>query len=267
MLLYCTVSTLNPIAAATQQQQAHTSPNPRSKPNGRKKNEGIGSGEPTWDRGDDLPHLQPICEEKKTQAPRSDPRWRRRDYIRWSRGARWAYIGWWSCRHCRGRGRGCGPRGCRRPTRRAAWRRCPWRRRRRGGHPRARGGRRGAGLGFRRRRRWRSETGRRGGGEIWEWAGAREYPRRRRRLTEWGRWMDGFFVWRGKGEKRFGLVDLGEIPIAKVFRWVCMVFLFPKKKIAATKGFYVGFVWFFYWDYLKTTVRFFYEKLSNLTII
>lgn len=65
----------------------------------------------------------------------------------------------------------------------------------------------------------------------------------------------------------FGLVDLGEIPIAKVFRWVCMVFLFPKKKIAATKGFYVGFVWFFYWDYLKTTVRFFYEKLSNLTII
>lgn len=29
------------------------------------KNAGIGSGEPTWDRGDDLPHLQPICEKKK----------------------------------------------------------------------------------------------------------------------------------------------------------------------------------------------------------
>ena len=31
-----------------------------------------------------------------------------------------AYRGWSSCRHCLGRGRGCGPRGFRTPTRRAA---------------------------------------------------------------------------------------------------------------------------------------------------
>lgn len=54
--------------------------------------------------------------------------------------------------------------------------------------------------------------------------------------------VDGWiFCLEGKGGEAvlvwFGLVDLGEIPIAivlitttEVFRWVCMVFPFPKKK-------------------------------------
>lgn len=58
--------------------------------------------------------------EVRTLAKKADPRRDSRDSRMKGGGVGVSYRGWWSCRHCRGRGRGCGPRGSRTPTRRAA---------------------------------------------------------------------------------------------------------------------------------------------------
>jgi hypothetical protein len=132
MLLYCTVSTLNPIAASTQHTRHHfvesTNANLTIEMH---RQVGKSEQELTWNRGDDLPHLQPICATtiKHTDQNRetlgrhqtADPGRTRGDSAGERReGQVDTHTEWWSCRHCRGRGRGCGPRGCRRPTRRAA---------------------------------------------------------------------------------------------------------------------------------------------------
>jgi len=67
MLLYCTVSTLNPIAATTHTHtHTHTRHHIKSNNSNQQQEWRVGKSELTWDRGDDLSHLQPICETKQS---------------------------------------------------------------------------------------------------------------------------------------------------------------------------------------------------------